>query len=277
MVTTVNRVTFLGGGNMARALIQGLLRQGVAPTQLSVGEPDAAQRSALQRDFGITALADNAAALSGARVAVLAVKPQQLRALFPPLHATLSRHRPLLLSIVAGVRCAQLAQSAAGLPVIRAMPNRAALVGAGITALFAGPGAGPEDRVLAEQVLSAAGSTVWVPSESDLDIVTALSGSGPAYFFQLAEHMATAAQALGLDAHTATLLARETLRGTGALCSTPLSLAEQRQAVTSKGGTTEAALQAFSHRDFAGLVTEALTAATDRAKQLAGQFAAELD
>jgi pyrroline-5-carboxylate reductase len=152
------------------------------------------------------------------------------------------------------------------------MPNRAALVGVGAAALYAPPGIAAAQRTLAEQVCAAAGSFVWVQREEDLDIVTALSGSGPAYFFQLAEHMAAAAVAEGLDAATAMALARQTLRGAGALVGGNTSLAAEREAVTSKGGTTAAALAAFQSGGFERLVGEAVAAARARSAELAAQF-----
>jgi pyrroline-5-carboxylate reductase len=257
---------------MARALIQGLLRQGCAASQLRVGEPLAALRAQLQREFAVTALADNAAAVAGAQLVVLAVKPQQLIAMLTALRATLEIRRPLLLSVAAGLRVADLAECCPGVPIVRAMPNRAALVGAGATALYAGAQIDADARALAEQVMTAAGRTVWVQRESDLDIVTALSGSGPAYFFLLAEHLAAAATAQGLDAATAQLLAVQTLRGAGALAAGSATLAEQREAVTSKGGTTAAALAVLEQGGFAALVAAAVAAATRRGAELAAQF-----
>ena len=266
------RIAFVGGGNMAQALIAGLLRQGQAPAQIRVGEPLAAQRATLQREFGVDAVGDNPTAVAGAEVVVLAVKPQLLTSLLSALCPALAAQRPLLLSIAAGLRVADLAACCPGLPIVRAMPNRPALVGAGATALYAGPEVTGAARARAEQVMTAAGITVWVPRESDLDIVTALSGSGPAYFFLLAEQLAAAAAALGLDPATAQLLAAQTLRGAGALAAGAATLAEQRAAVTSKGGTTEAALAALAQGHFATLVAAAVDAAAGRSAELAAQF-----
>jgi pyrroline-5-carboxylate reductase len=267
------QIGFLGGGNMARALIHGLLQQGLAGANVRVGEPLAAQRDALQRDFGVTATADNAAAVRGADLVVLAVKPQFAIALLTELRTMLAaQHRTLLLSIAAGLRVADLARFAPSVAIVRAMPNRAALVGMGAAALYAPPGIGAAQRALAEQVCAAAGSFVWVQREDDLDIVTALSGSGPAYFFQLAEHMAAAAVAEGLDAATAERLARQTLRGAGALAGGDTSLAAEREAVTSKGGTTAAALAAFESGAFRQLVSAAVAAARARSAELSTQF-----
>ena len=265
-------VTFLGGGNMARALIQGMLRQGMDAAQFQVGEPAAAQREALQRELGVRTTPDNAAAIAGAQLVVLAVKPQLLRSVLEPLRSALQVERPLLLSIVAGVRLADLARVCPGVPLVRSMPNRAALVGAGVTALYAPHDLDSTRRALAERAMTAAGATVWVDKESDLDIVTALSGSGPAYFFLLAEQMAAAARELGLESATAERLARETLRGAGALRTGAESLAVQRAAVTSKGGTTAAALAVLAERGFGATIAAAVGAASLRSEQLAQQF-----
>jgi len=257
---------------MARAMIRGLLQRGFSAAQLRVGEPVAAQRDALQRDLGVTALADNAAAVRDADLVVLAVKPQYAVELLAGLCPVLSQGHALLLSIAAGLRIADLARCCPSLPIVRAMPNRAALVGQGAAALYAPATVGDAQRALAEQVCAAAGSLVWVRKESDLDIVTAVSGSGPAYFFQLAEHLAAAAVAEGLDAVTAERLARQTLRGAGALAGGDTSLAAEREAVTSKGGTTAAALAAFQAGGFGPLVAAAVAAARRRSAELAEQF-----
>lgn len=268
------QIAFLGGGNMARAMIHGLLQQGLGTANIRVGEPVPAQREVLQRDFGVTATADNAAAVRGADLVVLAVKPQFAIALLTELRPALTQARTLLMSIAAGLRVSDLERCCPGLAVMRAMPNRAALVGMGVAALYAPAGIDAAQRALAEQVCAAAGTIAWVQRESDLDIVTALSGSGPAYFFQLAEHMAAAAVAEGLDAATAERLARLTLRGAGALAGGETSLAAEREAVTSKSGTTAAALAAFQSGGFDRLVGAAVAAARRRSAELSAQFGA---
>jgi len=266
------QVAFLGGGNMARALIKGMLGQGMSAAHIRVGEPLQDARGALQDEFGVQATASNEQAVAGAALVVLAVKPQQLHALLAPLRAALQNGQPLLLSIAAGVRLADLARVCPNVPLLRAMPNRAALVGAGITALYAEPSLAAGSREMAERVLAGCGRTVWVGRESELDIVTAMSGSGPAYFFLLAEQLANAGRALGLEAATAELLARETLRGAGALLAGPETLAWQREAVTSKGGTTAAALAVLEERGFGAQIAAAVSAAARRSEQLAEQF-----
>jgi pyrroline-5-carboxylate reductase len=268
-MNAATKLAFLGGGHMAWALIQGLLRHGVAASQLRVGEPVGTQRARIQAEFGVLAVAENDVAIRDATMVVLAVKPQQALSVLANLCPTLDSHRPLLLSIVAGTRVAELAACCPDLPIVRAMPNRPALVGAGATALYAGPEADNAARSLAEQVCAAVGLTVWVRRESDLDIVTALSGSGPAYFFQLTEHMAAAATAQGLDPQTAKILAAQALRGAGAMLGGSANPEAQREAVSSPGGTTAAALGTLAAGGFDKLVAAAIAAATARSAELA--------
>jgi pyrroline-5-carboxylate reductase len=263
------QISFIGGGNMARALIAGLLRREVPARQLRVGEPVEATRAALARDFGIAVSADNRAVLAGAQLLVLAVKPQEVPQVLRDLHSTLHEHRPVVLSIAAGLHIAELARLCpAGVPIVRAMPNRPALVGAGVTGLYAAPGLTAFQRSLVETVAASAGRMVWLRTESELDIVTALSGSGPAYFFLLAEQLAQAASALGMERETAALLAAETLHGAGQLARAGGTLGEQRAAVTSRGGTTEAALRVFEAGGLEALVARALAAAASRSAEL---------
>jgi pyrroline-5-carboxylate reductase len=269
------RIAIIGGGHMARALIGGLLRQGVAAHQLCVGEPQPAARATLERELGVRTTADNAEAVRDAAVVVLAVKPQIAVQVLRNLHAGMQGRPPVLLSIVAGLRLADLTRLCPdAMPIVRAMPNRAALIGAGITGLYAGADVTAAQRGVAERVARAAGRIVWLSRESELDIVTALSGSGPAYFFLLAEHMARAAVALGLERDTATVLAVETLHGAGVLARGNATLAEERAAVTSKGGTTEAALKVLAEGGFEALVASALQAGAARSAELADSLAA---
>jgi len=271
---TAPRIAFLGGGNMARALIGGLIARGTPAQALSVGEPSEIAREALRRDFQVAVSADNRSAISGCDLVVLAVKPQEAARVLAPLGADLRAAHAVLVSVAAGIRIASLsAWAGAGVSVIRSMPNRPALIGAGITGLYAAPEVGAAARARAEQTLQAAGQTVWVPRESDLDVVTALSGSGPAYFFLLAEQMMRAAIAQGLTPEAARRLAVGTLHGAGALAgASDGDLERLRQEVTSKGGTTEAALAAFAAADLAGTVDHAIEAATRRSRELADQF-----
>jgi pyrroline-5-carboxylate reductase len=264
------RIAFIGGGNMARALIAGLTRHSVPGDCISVGEPDPQARSALQRDWGVRTSSDNSEAVRGAEVVVLAVKPQQAAQVLSALRPLLHGSRPLLVSIAAGLRIADLGNACGSdIGIVRAMPNRPALLGAGITALFAAPGVTALQRRQAELIAQASGRAVWLRSESELDIVTALSGAGPAYFFLLAEQLARAAEGLGMEHDTALLLARATLHGAGMLANEGAGLVEERAAVTSKGGTTEAAIRILEQGGFCQLVASAVQAGVARAAELA--------
>jgi pyrroline-5-carboxylate reductase len=271
---TPEKLAFLGGGNMGRALIGGLLQRGTRSEHISVGEAYEPARASLARDFGIAATADNAAAIDGAAVVVLAVKPQDAGNVLTPLAPLFQKHRPVLVSVAAGLRVAALESWCGGnIAVVRSMPNRPALVGAGATGLFAGASASAAHRARAEAIMSAVGEVVWVPNEEALDVVTALSGSGPAYFFLLAELMMQAATELGLDADAARRLAVATLHGAGSLAhASDGDLARLRAEVTSKGGTTEAALKVMNAADLRGIVARALDAATRRGYEMAEQF-----
>jgi pyrroline-5-carboxylate reductase len=268
------RIGFVGGGNMARALIGGLIGRGTAASQLSVGEPAPAARESLAREFKVQVSADNRAAIDGCDLVIVAVKPQEAGAVLKALAPQLQGARTVLVSVAAGIPIASLsAWVGAAVPVIRTMPNRPALIGAGVTGMFAAPTVTMEQRRLAEQTLQAAGQTVWVARESDLDIVTALSGSGPAYFFLMAELMMQAAVAQGLAPEAARLLAVGTLQGAGALARlSDGDLARLRAEVTSKGGTTEAALSAFAAADLHGIIERAMQAASQRSRELAVSF-----
>jgi len=267
-------VAIVGGGNMGRALVSGLLRRGMLPEDIRVAEVSPETRALLARDFAVSALADARAAVTDAAVIVIAVKPEQVAALLAPWGAQLATSRPLVVSIAAGIRIAALqAWCGAGVPIVRAMPNRPAYVGAGVTGLFAGPEVSPAARDAAARVLSSVGEIVWLQNEEALDVVTALSGSGPAYLFLLAEAMMQAAVGLGLEGEAARKLAVGTLYGAGLLAhASDGDLARLRAEVTSKGGTTEAALEMFAAADLTGTVMQALRAAARRSRELAREF-----
>lgn len=263
-------VGFLGGGNMGRALVASLRRQGHPAEGIVVGEPDEAARRALERDFGARTTADNLAVAERADILVLAVKPQDMAQVLQPLQAALRGRRPLVVSIAAGLTVAGLqALCGSGVHVVRAMPNRPALLGLGASGLYAPPGVPPEARSQAAEVLGAAGIVAWIDDESLMDAVTAVSGSGPAYFFRLAEALAAAGRAQGLPADVASRLAAATLAGAGAMAAADADLAALRAAVTSRGGTTAAALAAFETGGLEQLVAAAVEAATQRGRELA--------
>ncbi len=263
------KITFIGGGNMARALIGGLTSTGVSAENITVSDPTAAQRNAARSDFGVQVSADNAVAVAASRVVVLAVKPQIMSEALASIR-TATPSDCLIISVAAGVTLETLTRGLGeGRPLIRTMPNTPALYGAGISALVAGPSTSEADRALAESVMSAAGETVWVDDEALMDAVTAVSGSGPAYFFALTEHLAAAGEKAGLPASIAARLARQTAVGAGVmLAKSELEAGELRARVTSPGGTTEAALQSFSADHFDRVVERAVDAAGRRGRKL---------
>lgn len=262
-------IAFIGGGNMARALIGGLRERGLPAARIRVGEPQAALREALAGDFGVSVHADNAHAVSGAQVVVLAVKPQAMRDVLQPLAAALPADG-LLLSIAAGITTAQLERWAGGArKVVRGMPNTPALLGRGASGLFANAACDARDRRLAESLLGAVGVCAWIEDEALMDAVTALSGSGPAYLFLLAEAMQAAGEREGLPAAVARLLARQTVAGAAAmLVADDSDAAALRQRVTSPGGTTQAAIERLQQDGFEALVARAIHAARERGAAL---------
>jgi pyrroline-5-carboxylate reductase len=268
------RIAFIGGGNMAASLIGGLCASGPAAHTISVADPVAARRELLQRDFGVTVVADAPAAAASADVVVLAVKPQQMAEVALALAPSVALRRPLVISIAAGIRLADLARwLGPHAAIVRTMPNRPALVGAGVTALHANANVDATARRTAENIMAACGATVWVAAESEMDIVTAVSGSGPAYFLLLIEALEDAAVELGMDRNTARLLAVETARGAGRMAAeSPDSPAVQREQVTSKGGTTAAALEVLESAGVRAIFARAVAAATQRSAALAREF-----
>lgn len=269
-------IAFIGGGNMARSLIAGLVADDHEPTAIRVAEPDATKREQLSSHFGVAASPATAAAIQGARVVVLCVKPQVAGGVCRDLAALLPSPPPLVISVMAGVTAASIEGwlgRAGALPVVRAMPNTPALVQSGAIGLYANAQATDEDRNLAEEILRAGGLTQWVPKEPDIDAVTALSGSGPAYFLLLMEAMEGAGIAQGLDAEAARLLTIQTALGTARLAmESDESPAELRARVTSPGGTTERAITEFESGGFRPLVERAIAAARHRANELSAQL-----
>jgi pyrroline-5-carboxylate reductase len=265
---------FVGGGNMGGALIRGLIARGLPAQRISVGEAHQQRRIQLADELGVHVTADNREAVQGADVVVVAVKPQDMANTVQALASVFAQRPPLVLSIAAGIRVADIeGWCGPGVAVVRAMPNRPALNGAGATAIYAPASLSEAHRALAAAVLGAVGTTVWVSDEAAIDVVTALSGSGPAYFFLLAELMTDAAVNLGLERASAQELAIQTLYGSGRMArESDGDLARLRAEVTSKGGTTEAAVRAFDGANLRGIVAAALTAATDRGRELAQAF-----
>jgi len=263
------RIAFIGGGNMTRSLIGGLLKAGIAMEALRVAEPLAEVRKALEHDFGVVAFADHALAITDADVVVLAVKPQVMPLLRNGLHDLLQCTQPLLISIAAGVRLGQLERWFGALPIVRCMPNTPALIGAGATGLCANARVSAPQRAQAQHILDAAGLTRWIGDEALMDTVTALSGSGPAYFFALVEALEDAAVAQGLPRDTARALAVQTCLGAGRMLAESGEVpGELRRRVTSPNGTTQAALESFAADGLPRIIVSAVAAATQRSKGL---------
>ena len=269
----MTKIAFIGGGNMARALIGGLLNSGFSADQLLVAEPLAESAAALRRDFGIVVDSDNDQIVAQADCLVLAIKPQVVKQVAQQMAAAVQLKNPLVVSIIAGIPMASLDQwLGGGVSLVRTMPNTPALVGLGITALYANHRASDQQRQLAEQILAAAGTTLWVENELLLDAVTAVSGSGPAYFFRVMEAMIESGQALGLSAEQATELTLATAAGAAELArQSEQSVATLRQQVTSPGGTTAAALEVMNSQGIGQMFSDALQAASDRAAELASE------
>jgi len=264
---------FVGGGNMARSLIGGLIARGLPATQIIVSDPIDAQRDSLTLQLGVRATADNLAVARTADVIVLAVKPQELHTVATAMAAAVRERKPLVISVAAGIRASDLQRWLGGIPVVRSMPNRPALNGCGVTGLFATSDVSPSGRELAETILGAVGPALWVNEESQMDAVTAVSGSGPAYFFLLIEMLEAAGVQLGLKPDVARRLAIETAYGAGQMAHVAVeSPALLREQVTSKGGTTEAALKSLEAANIRGAFTAAVTAAARRSAELAEQL-----
>ena len=269
------RICFVGGGNMATALIGGMLAKGFTPGDIAVVEPRAEGRDQLAADFAVRTHAALDAAALACDVLVLAVKPQQMRAALAPARGRLVDQ--VVVSIAAGLRLADIGRWLDGHPrLVRCMPNTPALIGAGTTGLFAAPAVSAEARAGVERILAAVGSTVWIDDEARMDAVTAISGSGPAYVFHFIEALEAAGAQLGFDADTAHALAVGTVLGAAQLAAqshdTPATL---RERVTSKGGTTAAALASLAADDFVAIVGRAVAAAEQRGKALGDALGAD--
>ncbi len=265
-------IAFIGGGNMARSLIGGLLGAGGDAASIRVAEPVAALRDALQADFDVQVFDDAVTAATDAQAAwVLAVKPQVMRQVCESLAELTQRQRPLVVSIAAGITSAQIERWLGGdVAVVRCMPNTPAVLGAGVTGLFANARVDAGQRDIAQTLLASAGKTVWIDDELLMDAVTAVSGSGPAYVFLLAEALQAAGEAEGLPADAARALTVQTLLGAARMLDaddTPAS--ELRRRVTSPNGTTQAAIESFERNGFRDIVARAVHAARVRGAELA--------
>lgn len=264
-------ITFIGGGNMARSLIGGLIAAGKAADKIRVAEPVETLRQTLAADFSVQVFAQGQEAVKGSAIWLLAVKPQVMKSLCQSLVEQAQAQKPLLVSVAAGITSEQISNwLGGGLAVVRTMPNTPALLGAGVTGLYANSQVTQSQRQAAQALLQGAGATVWIDNENLMDAVTAVSGSGPAYVFLLAEAMQAAGEAEGLSAEAARSLTIQTLLGAAKMLThddTPA--AELRRRVTSPGGTTQAAIESFEADDFRAIVARAIHAARQRGIELA--------
>jgi pyrroline-5-carboxylate reductase len=270
-------IGFIGAGNMASSLIAGLVADGYRAQNIWASDVDEAKLKDLARRFGISTTSDNRELVAQTQILVLAVKPQMLREVAGNIAALVQQHKPLVISLAAGIAERDIERWLGGdIDLVRCMPNTPALVKTGATALHGNERISAEQRSRAEAVLRAVGVAVWVEREELLDVVTALSGSGPAYYFLLMEAMEEAAAALGLDADTARLLTQQTALGAARLAiESDESPAELRRRVTSPHGTTERAIASFEAGGFRGLVQKAMEAARARAGELCRELGGE--
>jgi len=269
----MSKIVFIGGGNMASCLIGGMLANGFSSQDIMVSEPNEASRQRIASTHGILTTKDNIAAVSQADIVVLAVKPQILGTVASPLAAALG-HGPIVVSIAAGIPVSAL-QNWLGqtLKIVRAMPNTPAMVQSGATGLFASQSLSADQQSIIENIFTAVGYACWVDQESQIDAVTAVSGSGPAYFFLIYEAMLKVAQELGLDNQTSSQLTLHTALGAARLAlASDKTPEELRQQVTSPGGTTQAAIESFQSQDLENVFRVAMTGALDRAKEMSDDF-----
>ncbi|MGD9356891.1 MAG: pyrroline-5-carboxylate reductase [Chromatiales bacterium] len=267
-------IAFIGAGNMAGALIRGLLQDGHPAERIIAVDPDRQKLDVFSSESGINCTTDNAAAVSAADIVVLAVKPQIVASVAQDLASAVQKQQPLVISVAAGIRIEHLEHwLGPDCAIVRTMPNTPAMLQAGATGLFASDRVSEEQRSLAESLMRAVGITIWVEHEGLIDAVTALSGSGPAYFFLFMEQMIRSARKLGLGDEEATLLTLQTALGAARMAlESDDSPATLRAKVTSPGGTTEQAIRVFEQEGLERIVKQAMTAARDRSIELSSQL-----
>ena len=267
-------LAFIGGGNMAGSLIGGLIADGWNPGRIQVADPDAARTTQLAERFPVITTRDNSEAIAGADALILAVKPQILHEVATQIAPAIREQQPVVISIAAGIRETSLRDwLGEETAIVRSMPNTPALVQSGATALYANARVSEEQRSLAESVMRAVGLALWVEDESQMDAVTALSGSGPAYFFLFMEALQAAGTELGLAADTARLLTLQTAFGAAKMAlESREDAATLRQRVTSPGGTTERAIEVFRQEGLEAAALRALQAAATRSRELADEL-----
>ncbi|AYQ57624.1 Pyrroline-5-carboxylate reductase [Bathymodiolus thermophilus thioautotrophic gill symbiont] len=269
-------IGFIGAGNMSYALISGLLKNGFSAKNIRLSDKDEVLLSQRQVEFGVKTFADNAQLAAQCEVIILAVKPQILSNVCKEIQVHI-HHQPLIISIAAGVKSNDINRWLGGTaPIIRTMPNTPALLGNGATGLVENEAVNNQQKDLAEQILSAVGQCFWVANEDLLDAVTALSGSGPAYFFLMIESMSNAGVALGLDEKMAEKLSIQTALGASMMANQNNESARQlRNKVTSKNGTTQAAIESFQDQNFEAIVSHAMRVAFNRAKEIGFELGAD--
>ena len=267
-------VGFIGAGNMASSIIAGLLEQGLAADHILAADPDSARLESLRSQAPIRTSRNNADIVAGSDVVILAVKPQMMAAALDDIGQSLRERGAVTVSIAAGITIDSLENKLGReIPIVRCMPNTPALLRQGASALFANAATGQDQREMASAVLGAVGTVCWLENESQMDTVTAVSGSGPAYFFLLMEALAAAGEELGLDARTSHALVVQTALGAARMAAEgDVDLAELRRRVTSPGGTTQAAIQKLKSDAFPGIVAAAVRAAADRSRELAAEM-----
>lgn len=264
-------ISLIGAGNMGTSLIGGLIKNGHPQDKIWASDLNQERLDQLKQSFGINITIDNKQAIEQANVVIFAIKPQLFAEIAQELAVTLIIKQPLIISIAAGIRLSSIEHWInKNMAIVRAMPNTPALIGAGATALYANQHVSSMQRNLAESILRAVGVTVWVDNENNMDVVTALSGSGPAYFFLVMESLQHAAEAFGLSTEVARLLTLQTALGAAKIAiESGQSLEELRHNVTSKGGTTEKAISVLEEQDIRGLLKNALEAAKLRSEEIA--------
>ncbi|MGY6276318.1 pyrroline-5-carboxylate reductase [Methylomonas sp. MgM2] len=270
-------IGFIGGGNMATSLMSGLIASGHSPQQIWVSDTSATVLQAHRDNLKVNVSTDNIKVVQEVDVVVLAVKPQVLREVASQIAPSIQQKKSLAVSIAAGISQTSLALwLGSDVAIVRCMPNTPALVLTGATALHANANVSEDQKDLAENILRAVGLSLWVDDESQLDAVTAVSGSGPAYFFLMMEAMEQAAVELGLNEHTARLLVQQTALGAAKIAlESAESPAQLRERVTSPGGTTQKAIETFQQNGFVELVSKAVFAARDRSIEMSKQLGAD--
>jgi pyrroline-5-carboxylate reductase len=268
------RIRFVGAGNMAASLMGGLINKGITASQMSASDPGQNQRDYIEKQFQILTYSDNNAHFGMPDMVIIAVKPQIMKQVLEDVAPSIRHTSPLVVSVAAGITTDQIAQwIQADLSIVRTMPNTPALIGQGAIGMFANAAVTQEQQQLTEQVMDAVGTSIWVTEEANIDAVTALSGSGPAYFFMFMEYLQQAGQKLGLSEANAALLAKKTAIGSALLAErSPESLQQLKDRVTSPNGTTAAALDSFAENHIQDIIEQALTAANDRSVELSKEF-----